>query len=96
MLAKLTTLVISGILTVGLVAAASPTVEPNRNTIVQKAEAMTNACRQSYIEYRYGKVDAKTAVGKALAKFPVEERGAVALICLGYGEGYEDGRRGVV
>jgi hypothetical protein len=93
---KLTTLVISGILTVGLVAAAAPPMEPNKNTIVQKTEAMTNACRQSYIEYRYGKVEARTALNKALIKFPEDERAAVALICLGYGEGYEDGKRGTV
>jgi hypothetical protein len=92
---KLTTLVISGILTVGLVAAAAPTVVTNQS-IVQKAETMVNACRQGYIEYKYGKVDSQEALNKTLFKFPVEQRGVVALICLGYSEGYEDGKRGIV
>lgn len=95
MLAKLTTIVLSGILTVGLVAAAAPSVDTAQSN-KQKAETMVSACRQGYAEYRYGKVDPKTAFDKVLVKFPVEQRGAVALICLGYGEGYEDGRRGVV
>lgn len=96
MLTKLTTIVLSSILTVGLVAAASPTVETKKETVEQKAVRIVNACRQGYAEYRYGKVPAKEALNNTLMKFPAEERPAVALVCLGYGEGYEDGRKGVV
>lgn len=105
MITKLTALALSGILTVGLIAAAAPEVETKQQTAI-KADNMVNACRQAYIEYRTSrnkfnldqsmKLSAEEALNSALIKFPKEQRGVVALICLGYGEGYEDGVRGTV
>lgn len=92
MIKKLTALVLSGILTVGLVAAASPTVietEPKEVNITP----MINSCRQAYSEYRSGKVDGATSFNKAIAPFDGLEREIATLLCTGYGIGYQDAER---
>lgn len=104
MFKKLTLLGISAILTAGLVAASAPEVTTQKQ-IELKVDAFVDACRQGYIDYRYAKKrmpgtenytvpSAKEAMDVVLAKFPKDQHGVVALICLGYGEGYEDGVKG--
>ncbi len=96
MIKKLTILALSVILTVPIVAAAAPEVTLKKPTLEQQIAGMTNACRQGYVNYRYGGVDAKETLQQVLRMYPDNnQKGMAGLICIGYGEGYEDGRRGV-
>lgn len=94
MIKKLTILLLSCIMTVPIVAAAAPPVE-TRQQLEQQISGMVNSCRQGYVNYIYGKMGAQEALQAVLRLYPEDQRGMVALLCLGYGEGYEDGRRGV-
>lgn len=92
MINKLTALALSAILTVGLVAAASPVVEPSAPKEVN-ITPMVNSCRQAFAEYRSGKLDGTTSFNKAIAPYTGLEREIATLICTGYGIGYRDGER---
>jgi hypothetical protein len=94
MLKKLTILALSGILTVGLVAAAAPSVNTEKEKVVNLAP-MINACRQGYINYKLGGVDGQVALKRVLDKFNGTDKDIALLICYGYGAGYDDGARGL-
>lgn len=105
MFKKLTALVFAGIMTVGVVAAAAPPVAETPQQTQRRLDNYMNACRAAYIEWRYSSVrmpgtdtyvrmSAEEAMKKATSRFPESERFIVTLLCVGYGEGYEDGRRG--
>lgn len=76
------------------VAAAAPTVTTKTDGKAQ-AERAVNACANAYAAFRYKNVDPNVALRNELNKLPEKERVLAAVICLGYGEGYEDGRRGI-
>lgn len=76
------------------VAAAAPTVE-TRQKRLERASNYVNSCRQAYADFKFGKKPAHVALSEIMMKYPVEQRSYVALVCLGYGEGYEDGRKGL-
>lgn len=92
MITKLTALALSAIMTVGLVAAAAPTVVETAPKEVN-ITPMINSCRQAYAEYRSGKVDGTTSFNKAIAPYTGLEREIATLICTGYGIGYRDAER---
>lgn len=92
MITKLTALFLSGIMTVGLIAAASPAVTPAPEKEVNLLP-MINACRQGYAEYESGKVDGPTSFANAINKFEGVEYEVAYLICIGYGTGRHDEKR---
>lgn len=93
MMTKLTALALSAIMTVGLVAAAAPPVETKKEVNVLP---MLEACRQGYANYKHGGVSGPVALQGVLDKFKGTDKDMALLICFGYGEGYDDGERGVV
>lgn len=91
---RLTTLGLSVILTCGLVAASAPQVQTQAEA-KQKIEKIINDCRTAYAAFRFGK-DGGVKLGSVIASYPQEERNLLVVMCAAYGDGYEDGRRGIV
>lgn len=87
MVTKLTALVMSVIMTVGLVAAAAPPVELDKHEMI--ALAMAQDCRNSYRDYQNG----NDHLDATINKWPEELREQVFAACVGYTFGYYDGER---
>ena len=91
MIKKLTALVLSGILTVGLVAASSPSVELKTEASARDEliAVMAQDCRDSYRAYQSGNDDLQGTINK----YPAELRDMVYAVCVGYTYGYYDAGR---
>lgn len=87
MIKKLTALALACIMTVGLVAAAAPTVELNDKEMLMFA--MAQDCRNSYRDYQNG----NDRLDATINKWPEELRDQVFAACVGYTFGYYDGER---
>lgn len=87
MITKLTALAMSCIITVGLVAAAAPTVELDEREMI--AFAMAQDCRNSYRDYQNG----NDRLDATIKKWPEALREQVFAACVGYTFGYYDGER---
>ena len=72
-------------------ALATTPVPPAQNPI-QKA---IDACAQGYVDYKYGKATVRESLENVLLKFPADERPLVAIICVAYEAGHNDGKRGI-
>jgi hypothetical protein len=82
--------------TITVAAAAPPVSTTDRAEIFKlKIALMVNNCRDAYSQFKYGK-DKGARLEQYLKSYPDNEKPMLAFICRGYGEGYEDGRRGLV
>ena len=91
MITKLTALVLSGIMTVGLIAASAPPVtlheDPDYKTKV--AFALAGGCRQTYNDYLNG----KETLQETINKVSPDLRDQMFSTCIGYMFGYIDGEK---
>lgn len=92
MIKKLTTLLVSGILTVGLVAAASPTVELKQEP-TKTIDKPINDCAKAYLAWRHG--DNGAELNRMIQTYREDERPFVLMVCITYGRAYQDGERGL-
>lgn len=95
---KLTIAAASCIMTVGVVAAAAPPVKPpvakEASDLNRKLNEMSAGCAQAYQAYKHGD-DGQLLLLLVQSYTDTADQGMILLICRGYGDGYEDGRRGI-
>lgn len=100
MIKKLTASVMSAIMTVGLVAAASPTVDVEKqkesSEFTKLVDAMTDDCRMAYAYFRapQNRDDPNAELRARVESWPEDLRPMVLTICRAYGVGFQEGERG--
>lgn len=92
MIKKLTALTMSVILTVGLVAAASPTVQTQQRTRIT-SETMITDCREAYQAYKFRGDENGVVLKQKGDSYPAEIQVYFYMTCLGYQAGFVDGQR---
>lgn len=101
-LQKLGLIALSMVATVPLVAAATPSVNVEREKEADQFNdlltTMVNHCRVAYAYYRAPETqeDPLAGLNMVIKQYPDELKPLVVGVCRGYGDGYEDAERGRV
>jgi hypothetical protein len=59
-----------------------------------KLQKAIDDCRNAYVAFRYGK-DGGKLLATTIARYPQDERALLVIVCAAYGDGFDDGKRGI-